>query len=245
MSLTTKVITAASAASVPATINSTDAAALASGRISFTANPNDGENFVLNDGVNPAVTFQFYASLATKPTETATLRGVLIGLTREYTAGYAATAVNDVHIVLNITASIGNPNQVLFAADTYGAIQNQAITTTSASITPTGMANGANGQSGQITLGNFAGGVLHCQRVKDKSGLVQVGAATGLTASVAIQGRPTPTAPWFTIVTLTQTDWNADGNFQAAKVITLFPELRAVVTITAGTGIPIDVWITE
>lgn len=102
------------------------------------------------------------------------------------------------------------------------------------------------GQAGSSTFPpNFANGILRCQRVKDKSGLFQVATTSGLTGTCFVQGRPTPTAPWFTILTLTNTDWAADANSTAAKVITLFPEMRVGATITGGANPSIDAWITE
>lgn len=125
-------------------------------------------------------------------------------------------------------------------ANTVSNVNSGAGTTTVAHTTV-----GA-GQSGNSTFPtNSSGGVLKCQRVKDKSGLFQVATTVGLTGTCFVQGRPMPTAPWFTILTLTQADWSVDANSSAAKVITLFPEMRVGGTITGGASPSMDAWITE
>lgn len=91
---------------------------------------------------------------------------------------------------------------------------------------------------------NFVNGVLYGQRVKDKSGLVQVCAVAGLTATVTLQGRMSTNDAWYDILTITQADWNADANFSSVKLSTMFPQMRARSVISAGAG-PISVWVTE
>lgn len=245
MSLTTKLISAAQTAAAPATINSTDAATSPGvGQLNFAGgNQQDGRVVVLNDGYNPAITYEFDNNNSVVPSPT--LRPVAIGNTLQETIGNLINAINYWSPAGTFTAALGTGNQILLTNAKTGTATNVAITTTSGSLSVVGMTGATNGQFGAVVQGNFVNGVLRCQRVKDKSGLVQVGAVTGLTASVAILGRPTPTAPWFTILTLTQADWNLDANFQAAKVVTVFPEMMAVVTISAGNNKAIDVWLTE
>jgi hypothetical protein len=90
---------------------------------------------------------------------------------------------------------------------------------------------------------NFTLGILRCQRVRDRTGLVQVAASAGLTATVTVQGRPTPVAPWLDILNITQADWGAALTF--GKVITLMPEMRARSNVTAGATPAVSAWITE
>lgn len=101
------------------------------------------------------------------------------------------------------------------------------------------------GQFGTTVSGNFVNGVLQAQRVKDRSGLLQVGATTGQTATVTLQGRPDPTAPWVDLAGISQADWNTDPNFTFAKVVTLMPELRIKSVHTAGASPAINAWLTE
>ncbi len=100
------------------------------------------------------------------------------------------------------------------------------------------------GQFGNVVTPNFANGILYTQRIRDRSGLVQIAAQAGLTGDVQVQVRPMPGEAWLTILTVTQADWNADPNFTVAKVITMFPEMRLRSNITAGAP-SVDAWITE
>lgn len=100
------------------------------------------------------------------------------------------------------------------------------------------------GTTGINYSANFAGGILLAQRVKDKSGLFQVGANAGLTGSVTLQGRMSPTDAWYDILTLTQADWNADPQFSVARLVTTFPEMRVRSVMSAGTPV-VSAWLTE
>lgn len=91
---------------------------------------------------------------------------------------------------------------------------------------------------------NFINGVLYAQRVRDKSGLFQVGANSGLTGSVTLQGRMSSTDNWYDIVTVTQADWNADPQFSVVKLVTIFPEMRAKSVMSAGSPV-VSAWVSE
>jgi len=91
---------------------------------------------------------------------------------------------------------------------------------------------------------NFINGILYPQRVRDKSGVFQVGANTGLTGSVTLQGRMSSTDSWYDIITVTQADWNADPQFSVVKIVTLFPEMRCKSVMSAGTPV-VSAWISE
>ena len=92
--------------------------------------------------------------------------------------------------------------------------------------------------------GDFLNGILYTQRISDKSGMVQVCAVTGLTATVTIQGRMSSSDSWFDIATISQADWNTDANFSYVKLVTLFPQMQFKSVCSVGSG-PISVWITE
>lgn len=100
------------------------------------------------------------------------------------------------------------------------------------------------GQFGTFSQGDFRLGILYTQRPKDRSGLIQIAAQSGLTGSVTLQGRMHSNDAWFNVIVITQADWNTDPNFTIAKVVTMFPEMRVVSNISAGVP-SISVWITE
>lgn len=113
----------------------------------------DGETFVLNDGVNPAVTFEFDDNGSVVPTST--LRPV------NFTGADTADQVRDAIIaavntapVLNITAYNGGPAFVILWNDAGGTLGNQVITETvvDAGFVVTGMAGGATGQNWKILI---------------------------------------------------------------------------------------------
>jgi len=105
----------------------------------------DSETFVLDDGTNPAVTFEFDDDASVS--ETGTLRQV------DISAISTALEVRDAIIsaintapTLNITASVGGVSQVALINDNYGTAGNVAITDTVADsgFVVTGMTGGTN-----------------------------------------------------------------------------------------------------
>lgn len=132
----------------------------ATGDITFVtgANTVDGETFVLDDGVNSAVTFEFDSDSSV--TETNTLRAV------DYTGSETAAemmalgvaAVNDAP-VLDITATAGAGAVMNLENDTPGTAGNVAITET---VTDAGfLVNGMDGGSaygGNRIYGRMQGG---------------------------------------------------------------------------------------
>jgi hypothetical protein len=106
----------------------------------------DGETFVLNDGVNPAVTFEFDSNASV--VQSNTLRAVA------FTGGDTANTVRDTIItavstapVLNITATSGGASLVNLVNDTTGHAGNVVITETVAAggFIVAGMLGGATG----------------------------------------------------------------------------------------------------
>lgn len=91
---------------------------------------------------------------------------------------------------------------------------------------------------------NFVNGILYPQRVVDKAGIMQIKAQSGLTGTVTIQGRMSTNDAWYDIASATQADWNTDAQYSWVEQITLFPQMRAVSVISAGSP-SISVWITE
>lgn len=113
----------------------------------------DGETFVLDDGVNPAVTFEFDDNGSVVPS--ATLRPV------NFTGADTADQVRDAIIaavntapVLDITAYNGGAAFVVLWNDNGGTAGNQTITETvvDAGFIVTGMAGGATGQNWKILI---------------------------------------------------------------------------------------------
>lgn len=111
--------------------------------------PLDDETFVLNDGINPEVTFFFDAGGATL-VETATLRSVDISAAADEDDVKTAiiAAVNSAPPLLYITASDGGAGIVTLTHDFEGTVGNVSITetVTSANFAVTGMAGGLDEQ---------------------------------------------------------------------------------------------------
>jgi hypothetical protein len=103
----------------------------------------DTETFVLNDGVNPAVTFEFDDNSSV--TESATLRQVDItaAADEDDVRDAIITAINNAP-TLDITAEANGAGIVKLTNDTPGTAGNQTITETvvSANFTVSGMAGG-------------------------------------------------------------------------------------------------------
>ena len=106
--------------------------------------PADGETFVLNDGVNAAVTFEFDTNSSV--TQTTTLRQVDISAasTDDDVRNAIISAVNGAP-TLDITASSGGAGVVSLVADAAGTASNQTITETvaAAGFVVSGMSGGA------------------------------------------------------------------------------------------------------
>lgn len=96
-----------------------------------------------------------------------------------------------------------------------------------------------NGQLGPVN------GVLKPQRFKDKSGIFQAAMNAGQTVTLSVQGRMDVNGNWFTITTITNTEMTLIGENTAAKVITIYPEMRVKSVQSAGAAPVIDAWITE
>lgn len=117
----------------------------------------DGETFVLNDGTNPAVTFEFDDNASVS--QTSTLRAV------NFTSGDTVAQVRDAIIaaingapVLTIDASIYSATQVFLLNSTAGTSGNQtnSETVTDAGFVITNMTGGATGQNWKLL--NVIGG---------------------------------------------------------------------------------------
>jgi hypothetical protein len=113
------------------------------GSVLFNAQPTDGHTLILNDGTNPAVTFEFDSNNSV--VQTGTLRQVVIGTTIAETAGNFARAVN-LAPTLAITARIvphnyQSPATIELTNDRPGTAGNVALLGTS-TLTKTGMSGG-------------------------------------------------------------------------------------------------------
>lgn len=85
-----------------------------------------------------------------------------------------------------------------------------------------------------------AGSAVYPQRRQDELGKIQAKIVSG-TATVKIQGRVNDTAPWATLLTLTESDMSDNDTVYA--LIELVPEMRAnIINISGAT---VDVWLTE
>ena len=126
----------------------------------------DGETFVLNDGVNPAVTFEFDSNASV--VQSATLRAV------NFTGGDSSGTVRDTIIAavagaptLDITASIGGAALVNLVNDTAGYAGNVVITETVADVgfIVTGMSAGTTVIDITNTVSGAAGNVAIIETV--------------------------------------------------------------------------------
>ena len=92
--------------------------------------------------------------------------------------------------------------------------------------------------TGATTTGT--GTTVYPQRRQDELGKIQAKIVSG-TATVKIQGRAEPGAPWATLLTITEVDMSDNDTVYA--LIELVPEMRAnVINISGAT---VDVWLTE
>jgi len=91
--------------------------------------------------------------------------------------------------------------------------------------------------------------VVHCQRSKDETGIVQakrsadtVGWGTGL----LVQGRASSLCGWFTLTSFVDADFDTDpnGGLTYAEVVQLFPQMRIVSAAQNGGG-TVDAWLIE
>lgn len=128
-----------------------DAAIAASGTVDFTGQPADGGSIQINDGVNPAVTFEFDSNASV--VESSTLRQVIIGGSTAATVTALINAINAAP-TLAVTASPGTGTQALVVNDTAGTVGNQAIVDAATNLTVTGLSGGLN--AGTVSGSNIA-----------------------------------------------------------------------------------------
>lgn len=168
----------------------------------------DGEQFVLDDGVNPAVTFEFDSNVSVA--ETPTLRAITFAGTETATAMRALiyAAVNAAP-ALNITASVSGTTYVDLVNSVGGAEGNVAITETVTNVgfVVTGMTGGA---SSSASWAYNATGEARVERILATQELVDTahsfitfpepGADTlvikgGITLSVSLTPQPSVSTP--------------------------------------------------
>jgi len=115
----------------------------ATGNVDMTGLPADTDTIILDDGVNPAVTYEFDSDASV--TDTATLQGVLIGASAAATIATLIALVNTptAGCVIDITASAGTGDSMDLVNDAAWAIGNVAITDNADNTTVTGMSGGA------------------------------------------------------------------------------------------------------
>lgn len=125
---------------------------------------NDGDTFVLDDGVNPAVTFEFDSNASV--TESPTLRQVV------FTGGDTADQIRDAIITavtnaptLDITAANGGAATVSLTNDRTGTLGNVTITQTGTSLA--GIAGMSSGADAIITLTETTGGTAGNQTITE------------------------------------------------------------------------------
>lgn len=128
-----------------------DAAVAATGTVDFTGQPADAGSIQINDGVNPAVTFEFDTNSSV--VQTSTLRQVVVGGSTAVTVTNLINAINSAP-TLAVTASPGTGTQALLVNDATGTLGNQPVVDAASNLTVTGMAGGAN--AGTVSGSNIA-----------------------------------------------------------------------------------------
>lgn len=124
----------------------------ATGTIQFIAKASliDGEVFVLDDGMNPAVTFYFNQTGGYTPSGGYDATNIEVDISKDTTAGEVAitakAAINGVHDLLITDGAIASA-ELSLENDNFGTIGNQTITETvvDAGFTVSGMSGGTNG----------------------------------------------------------------------------------------------------
>lgn len=141
------------AASSNAIVYEFDTSTAATGNVAFAGQPSDGDQVVLDDGVNPAVTYEFQTSGGTI-TENDQYREVVIGASVGDTVTAFINKINSATATLDITAAPGAGDSADLTNDTVGAAGNVAITETGTNISATGMTGGTD--AGTVGAGNVA-----------------------------------------------------------------------------------------
>jgi hypothetical protein len=211
---------------------------LASGQITVItgANISDGEGFVLSDGTNPAVTFEFDSNASV--VQSSTLRAVnFTGADSAVTVAATVIAAINNAPVLNLSASTGGGALVSLLNTNAGTAGNVTITDTVANtgFIVTGMAGGNDGDGieGQVNkmitdLGSGAGTDKISQAgFSGTPNNIPAGtlssALSGLLVSVNNRGRLTDS-----------NNWLAANVFSNTVTITGVTTLNSQLVITAG-----------
>jgi len=130
--------------------------AQATGNVDLTGLPVSGEQVIIDDGVNPAITYQFGAGA-----DTPTLQHVAIGIDAATTIASFIALVNTptAGAIIDITASAGAADSMDLVNDRFGEVGNVLITEAATNTTATGMSGGADaGQPfGELTLAHYNG----------------------------------------------------------------------------------------
>ena len=138
-----------------------DAAVAATGNVALSGIPTDGDQIMIDDGVNPAVTYEWQASSSI--TETDQYREVITGASATTAIAALINKINTDTPLLAITASAGSGDSADLVNDTAGAHGNVAMTENEAGavITLTGMSGGADastvgGSNVAVSIGTTA-----------------------------------------------------------------------------------------
>jgi hypothetical protein len=135
-------------------------AVAASGNVDMTGLPTDGDTIILDDGVHPAVTYEFDGDASV--TDGPTLQGVTIGASATATIATLIALINTptAGAVLDITASSGAGDSADLVNDDVGGHGNVAIIDAADNTTVTGMSGGGDGVGaafGELTLAHYNG----------------------------------------------------------------------------------------
>lgn len=84
--------------------------------------------------------------------------------------------------------------------------------------------------------------IVRPQRVKDEQGYFEILATGTPSFTIKLQGRPEPGAAWYTILTWDNTNLTVDTTF--AATVSIFPEMRAVIT-AIDTATTVSAWLIE
>jgi hypothetical protein len=117
-------------------------------------------------------------------------------------------------------------------ATVWGAtVQEDATTPTD----PTPYISGLAGDSQYLP-------VVYPQRVQDETGIFQIQMLSTPDATIDLQARSAPDAPWYTVLNLAETALVA-GTY--AALVGIFPQMRAYIRELNNTTTTLDAWLTE
>jgi hypothetical protein len=233
------VVTGMANGRAPGTNGPSDLGERATGTIKFLGNPSDTNTVVLNDGVNPAITFEFDNDSSVTPT--GTLKQVVIGATPYVTMTNLLAQINAVIGTLEISGSDNVPS-VTFEFDntstyTHGNIP-VLINASSALSTMTNLISAIStyGSAAGVTASNTTVTVPQCTLTATTPGvdgnalIVDAEAGTVITVAGMTGGADAVTGSVATVLDVTAGSPGEWGNGLVVQIVRPTTDLGATTT---------------